>query len=418
MSNSRPGARYRLIAYVCVVAVLSGCAVSFEPVPAEEVPFLERATTQAKDGVTVTVAVPDAAESEALFGVDLYKSRVQPVWLEIENTTTERLSFLPISVDDDYLTPLEVSTLYNHVKARQEMERHFFNSGMHVQIAPGAKRSGFVFSNLDEGTKSFNVDLFGQSRETRFTFFVQVPGLAIDHYEVDLDALYGIEDIRDIHSPADFIAALESLPCCTTGSKGESLGDPLNLVVIGNIDNVYYSFIRSAWDETEVITAESSFKTVKSFLTGDEYRYSPISSLYVFGRGQDIALQKIRDNIHERNHLRLWLTPIRYQGVPVWVGQISRDIGVRFTRKTITTHKIDPDVDETREFLIENLAYAQTLGQLAYVGGVGRASRDNPRQNLTGDPYFSDGLRAVLWLAEQLTDLKDVEYLDWETPDR
>lgn len=136
------------------------------------------------------------------------------------------------------------------------------------------------------------------------------------------------------------------------------------------------------------------------------------------GARQDVALQKIRKNIHERNHLRLWLAPMRFQGEPVWVGQISRDIGVRFTTKTITTHKIDPDVDETREFLVENLAYAQTLGQLAYVGGVGAASRVEPRQNLTGDPYFTDGLRVVLWLSDQVMDLEEIKYVRWETPDR
>ena len=78
-------------------------------------------------------------------------------------------------------------------------------------------------------------------------------------------------------------------------------------------------------------------------MSGGEYRYSPVSSLYVFGRPQDIAFQKARENIHERNHLRLWMSRVTYQGLPVWIGQISRDIGVRFTTKTITTHKIDPE---------------------------------------------------------------------------
>ena len=36
---------------------------------------------------------------------------------------------------------------------------------------------------------------------------------------------------------------------------------------------------------------------------------------------------------------------MRFEGKRVWIGQISRDIGVRFTTKTITTHKIDADVD-------------------------------------------------------------------------
>jgi hypothetical protein len=158
-------------------------------------------------------------------------------------------------------------------------------------------------------------------------------------------------------------------------------------------------------------------KTMMSFITGGEYRYSPVSSLYLFGRRQDIALQRIRKNIHERNHFRLWLAPMTFNGEPVWIGQISRDIGVRFTAKTITTHKIDPDVDETREFLLENLAYSEVLEKFAYVEGVGEAPIDSPRQNLTGDPYFTDGLRLVMWIASEPADLQDVRYENWVDPE-
>ena len=68
--------------------------------------------------------------------------------------------------------------------------------------------------------------------------------------------------------------------------------------------------------------------------------------------------------------MRIWLAPMRYEGSSVWIGQISRDIGVRFTKKTITTHKIDPAVDDTREFLIEDLAYAQGLAAVGYVAVI------------------------------------------------
>ena len=149
----------------------------------------------------------------------------------------------------------------------------------------------------------------------------------------------------------------------------------------------------------------------KSFLSGSENRYSPVSGLYVFGRPQDVAFQKARDNLNERNHLRLWLTTLRYQGAPVWIGQISRDIGVRLTRKTITTHKVDPDVDETREYLLENLAYSQALSKVGYVPGVGAASIGEPRGNLTGVPYFTDGLRLVLWVTSRPTDIAEIQDL-------
>ncbi len=39
-----------------------------------------------------------------------------------------------------------------------------------------------------------------------------------------------------------------------------------------------------------------------AFLWGVEYRYSPVSPLYLFGRSQDLALQRIRHSINERLH--------------------------------------------------------------------------------------------------------------------
>ena len=180
--------------------------------------------------------------------------------------------------------------------------------------------------------------------------------------------------------------------------------------------DIYTAFIRAGWDETETITGATSWKTFKSFMSGGEYRYSPVSSLYVFDRPQDVAFQKARENIHERNHLRLWMSRVTYQGLPVWIGQISRDIGIRFTTKTITTHKIDPDVDETREYLLENLAYAQSLKAFGYVGGVGRVPIDAPRGNLTGDPWFTDGYRLVLWVSSRPTPISQLGILDWRDP--
>jgi len=132
-----------------------------------------------------------------------------------------------------------------------------------------------------------------------------------------------------------------------------------------------------------------------------------------------MAGQKARGTIHLRNHARVWLTPLRFRGAGVWIGQISRDIGVRFIPAfPPTTHKIDPDVDEARDGLIQDLAYSQALARFAYVKGVGAAPRDDPRHNLTGDPYFTDGLRAVLFFGPRPRTLDEVEYLDWDRPPR
>jgi hypothetical protein len=402
---------------LALTIISTGCATGFDPKPIESVPFRDRAQTQIEAGIRVTAAVPSAAESRDLFGVSLYKKRVQPVWLEIENSTRETVSFMPVGLDLDYHSPIEVASLNRNRSARAKAEQYFFQNGVNLQVAPGDTRSGFMFTNLDEGTKSFNVDIFGEDDAWYFTFFIAVPGLAIDHHEVDFESLYDEEQITRFDEPASLIQTLEQLPCCTTDKGAKNQGDPLNLIIIGETEDLFYAFIRAGWDETEVVTAESGFKTAMSFITGGRYRYSPISSLYVFDRRQDIAMQRIRENVHERNHFRLWLSPITFQGKPVWIGQISRDIGVRFTWKTVMTHKIDPDVDETREFLLENLAFNQVLEDFAYVRGVSLAPINQPRQNLTGDPYYTDGLRVVIWIPPGTVDMEDIGYEEWFDPE-
>jgi hypothetical protein len=243
------------------------------------------------------------------------------------------------------------------------------------------------------------------------TFFVPVPGLKIDHHSVDMNALYSPEEIREVDLEG-LVAELEAMPCCVRDAGGEEKGDPLNLVFIGKPRDLYYAFMRAGWDETETIYGASLWKTGLSAITGGAYRYSPVSALYVFNRPQDAAMQRARGSIHERNHLRVWMTPLLYKGHPVWIGQISRDIGVRFTRKTITTHKIDPDVDETREFLLEDMAFTQGLKAFGYIGGVGAADYDSPRGNLTGDPYFTDGRRVVMWLSGEPVGLDEIKPVD------
>jgi hypothetical protein len=69
-------------------------------------------------------------------------------------------------------------------------------------------------------------------------------------------------------------------------------------------------------------------------------------------------------------------------------------------------------VDETREFLIEDLAYSQGLSGFGYVQGVGAAPYAEPRGNLTGDPYFTDGLRAVMWISDEPVGFDEIKVID------
>jgi len=412
--------RYLSIIVLFSVAI-HGCA-SYNPDPSSESLFLVRVETEIENNVRVKAAVPSAEETKQIFGVDLYRHGVQPVWIEIENKSEEQIWFLPVGLDPMYFTPFEaafVSHFQSSSTANEKMNLYFFERGQDTYIPAGSVREGYVFTNLDEGTKIFNVDLEGEDGQVAaFTFYISVPGIKVDHHKVDFNSLYpaDADTWQNFEDEEGLLEYLQKLPCCTANKKGVETGDPLNLIVIGSGDDVYHAFIRAGWDETETITRGSASKAAASYLFGKLYRYSPVSALYVFGRRQDIALQKARGTIHKRNHLRLWLAPVKFRGKLVWVGQISRDIGVKFSAKTIVTHKIDPDVDETRRYLIQDLLYSQGLSKFANVKGVGAAPIESPRQNLAGDPYFTDGMRAVLWVSSKPVAFEKVEFIEWELP--
>jgi hypothetical protein len=399
---------------LCVVFGAGACA-GFKPVPLEDLAFMQRAVTQEKDGLKVTVSVLTRAESRKAFGKKLDKKLIQPVWIEIRNDTERDYVLMSNGVDPDYFSAREAAYVSHGVDtaSNKGIDEYFDELGIDRFVSAGTTTSGFVYSNLKLGTKEVRVRLLGDRELREFEFYVTVPGLRADWQRVDFKSIYAEDEWVELDNPADLRQVLEEFMCCTTKKNGTGSGDPINLIVIGAIDTLQ-GFIKAGWDETEIISTGSLWRTFKSFVTGSEYKYSPISALYVFQRPQDIGLQKARDTINERNHLRLWLSPIRFQGEFVWIGAISRDIGVFFTTRAwnLTTHAIDPEVDEARDYLTEDLATAQALAEVGAVRGVGEVTRQAPKQNLLGSPWWTDGRRAVLRLTENPVPLEELELMD------
>ena len=412
--------------YLALVPALGlscfGCA-SFQPVDIEEVGFLDRAQTQVRDDVQVTVAVPSKSECRALFDSKLHKKKIQPIWVEIENGGSEPVALFPYSIDRDYFPPLEVAWLSHRTWAKKinnEISDFYYSESFPQFVPPGKTKSGFIFVNLDKGTKYVPMDVLSDDGIDSFEFFVPIPGFRADHAAVDFEALWEEAQETQLETADELRAWAESLPCCATNKKGTKTGDPVNFVLVSSDLAFKQGTARSAWDLTAAKTFGTSMKMVGAALVGARYRNAPFSSLYFFGRGQDLGLQKARSNIHQRNHLRLWLAPATFRGNPIWVGQISRDIGSKLTTKssTFTTHVIDPDVDDSRDTLVLEMISSRVLDALGYTEGVGMRSPDQPGLNLTDDPFITDGLRAVMLLSDDPVDYVDVQYLEWEEPGR
>ena len=402
-----------------VAFVIQGCTTT-QPSPADPSAYRNRAKSGVNGDMAVTVAVPTIPEAQAIYGVKLASKHIQPVWVEVSNDSTVPYWFLPSGLDPNYYSPSEAAFAFHTGSddANRERDEKFQKLQFQNPVRPGTTQAGFVLVNLDEGFKAIDIDLISREDVKSFSFIIADPDFKADFKMVDFNTLYTPEEIINVEEDDELRRVLEELPCCTTNAKGDEYGDPLNLIIIGDANDIVPALVRRGWHATEVIWSSAILRTIKSFLLGEPYRYSPISPLYVYGRPQDIGWQKARGTVNERNHMRFWLSPIRYRGQDVFVGQISRDIGVKFTLKspTILTHVIDPDVDEARRYFIEDMAYSQALARHGYVKGVGFVSRDKPKMNLMGDPIYTDGLRVVLFFEPRPYSLSEIELLEWEMP--
>ncbi|MGC1955493.1 MAG: LssY C-terminal domain-containing protein [Gammaproteobacteria bacterium] len=407
-----------MAAAVLTLAV-GGCASvrpQREPVDFD---YRSRAISRSQGGVRVSTSVLSADESLAVYGVPLATRQIQPVWIEVENRDEAAYWLMSPGLDPNFFPASEAADAFTSEGQPKAIEQRFRDLAFHNPIPAGATVSGFVLTNLDEGVKVVLVDLVASGRLRTVSLLNPVPGFRADYHARKVflrNNLYAPEEMIDYTDDDAFRTALEQLPCCTTNKKGSRNGDPLNLVVVGGLEDAFPALVRRGWRPTEETWSGSVIKMMTSALSGERYRYAPVSPLYVYDRPQDLALQRARDNIHQRNHLRLWLTPMRFRGKPVWVGQISRDIGSRLTIHSpyLTTHKIDPDVDEARTALTEDMAYSQNLAAIGFVSGVGAASKDAPRSNLTRDPYYTDGARAVLIFDAHPRSLAEIDFLPWE----
>jgi hypothetical protein len=76
---------------------------------------------------------------------------------------------------------------------------------------------------------------------------------------------------------------------------------------------------------------------------------------------------------------------------------------------------MDPDVDDARNYLMQNFWYSQSLAAFAMAAGAPVAPIDAPLTNFRNETFFSDGLRAVLFVSEDPVSLSETEIIPWES---
>jgi hypothetical protein len=154
-------------------------------------------------------------------------------------------------------------------------------------------------------------------------------------------------------------------------------GDPVNIALIGTLQQLRAAFAALGWSEADRLGLASSWGMVRAFVFNSPYPSAPFSTLYLFGRGQDIGFQKAIDNSpRKRHHVRFWaVNPTRARDDweaadfwqtserppenqrALWVGAGTRDTGLSFTRMTFQiTHATDSDTNAERDIIVGELS--------------------------------------------------------------
>ena len=120
-----------------------------------------------------------------------------------------------------------------------------------------------------------------------------------------------------------------------------------------------------------------------------------MNNFYVFGRAQDYsyAIPDPAAIVTRRHHLRIWRTDYEANDIPVWVGAATHDVAIEFEkRKLWMIHRIDPDVDQEREFIARNLTQTRLVTRVEYLASAVPIFQ---AQTTKGEAYHSDS-RVIL----------------------
>jgi LssY C-terminus len=382
-----------LACLACIFIALSGCATWTAPTDTGDTQLRGRAVTKAERGVEVSATVLGRHDCIRMLGSDVTAAGVQPVWIEVRNDTEHILWLLRAGADPDYFSPLEVAwsahvTLASETNAR--MDEHFSQLAFPNPIPARSTSSGILFTNPQPVTKLLTVDLLGSKMMIPFTLFLPVPGAASANEVIHQYAATEIADYGDLGALRE---ALTDLPCCGATADGRPVGEPLNVVFIGNLDDIAAAVNRRGYRR-------------------DQSGADP--SLLVFGRPADLTLRKRVKARASASWLHIWRAPLSYRGDMVFVAQAARPIGGRFLEGATQDLRLHADVDEVRNQLIQDFMYSGGLENLAFVSGVGAAPVDRPRTLPGGSSYFTDGRRVALFLSTRPRTFAEVEILQWE----
>lgn len=187
--------------------------------------------------------------------------------------------------------------------------------------------------------------------------------------------------------------ALADAPRITHTADGIP-GDPLNVALVGTEKDLHLSMIAAKWYPADPITLKSAMRIAAGVVFDRPYDDAPVSSLYLWGRKEDLAFeQPVGNDPKRRHHVRFWRSEQVDQGRPLWIGAATFDTRVGLSHTTAqVTHHIAADVDLERDKIINDLKQAGGLSAVYWIDGF---HKELTGKNGGGDPWHTDGRLAM-----------------------
>jgi hypothetical protein len=193
---------------------------------------------------------------------------------------------------------------------------------------------------------------------------------------------------------------MEYLPPRVFSGEGRE-GDMVNLIFVAQQKQLQAAFQRAGWVQTDKWNPIFVWHLMQHG-TGDAH--VPMARFYLFGRVQDFsyALPDPQAVVSRRHHLRIWKTNYTQDGTPIWVGSATHDVAIEIAKNGhLINHRIDPKVDEERDFIGGDLTETAMVSSQEYLHGVSPVFEAS---TATGEAYHSDSRILLLNFQPALAD--------------
>ena len=201
---------------------------------------------------------------------------------------------------------------------------------------------------------------------------------------------------RSTARTSDLAEMMDYLPPRVFSGEGRE-GDMVNLIFVAQEKQLQDAFRRAGWVQTDKWNPLFVWHLMQHG-TGDAH--VPMARFYLFGRVQDYsyALPDPQAIVSRRHHLRIWKTDYTENGTPIWVGSATHDVAIEIAKNgRLINHRIDPKVDDERDFIGGDLTQTASVSSQEYVNGV---SPVYEAQTASGEAYHSDSRILLLDLQE------------------